>query len=212
MVELVGAARRRGARERAGPLTGRASRRTVHGMVEWKFQRRQGACGTCERAFEEGARHVSVLSARGEDLAREDQCLACWAQRAGSDDLFWWFTRHSANRRGLQLDLPTLEHVFVRLEGRSEARIRELRYVLCLLLMRKRRLKLLRMQRGEPESMLVRRPRRDESFQVFVFDFAPERVEELRGELAAIFDGAEPGEPPVGEEGAPPVLAVSGAS
>ena len=78
------------------------------------------------------------------------------------------------------------------LEGRSERRLRELRYVLCLLLMRKRRLKIVRILRdAEGESMLVRRPRRQEQLRVFVFDFDAQRMGELREELLRVFDSDE---------------------
>jgi hypothetical protein len=45
------------------------------------------------------------------------------------------------------------------------------------------------------DAFVVRRPRRQEEFTVFVFDFTPERMAELREELRAIFaGGATPAE------------------
>ena len=83
-----------------------------------------------------------------------------------------------------------IERLFFQLEGRAEDKIRELRYLLCLMLMRKRRLKLVKVQRGkEGEAMLVRQPRRKQEWRVFVYDFEPERIEVLRGELASLLDG-----------------------
>jgi hypothetical protein len=59
--------------------------------------------------------------------------------------------------------------------------------------MRKRRLKLQRVERGpDGEAMVVRRPRRDEGWRVFVFDFSPERLEQLHQELLQVFEGADP--------------------
>ena len=99
----------------------------------------------------------------------------------------------------MALDLESLEKLFLQLEGRSERAVRELRYLLCLLLMRKRRLKVERVERGaDGESFLVKRPRRDARHRVFVFDFDEQRMTELREQLQAIFDGAEA----VGEESA----------
>jgi hypothetical protein len=174
-------------------------------MIEWKFQARQAACSRCEQAYAEGQRHVSVLSIAGQDLVREDVCLGCWEQRRPVLDLFFWFTRHHPGRRRPQMDLATLEQLFLQLEGRTQQTVRELRYVLCLLLMRKRRLKLVRVARGPAgESLVVRRPRRTETQDVFVFDFTPERVDELRRELTRIFEGSEPGqwgEAPAGAAG-----------
>ncbi len=162
-------------------------------MTDWSFRRRQGWCQACEKRFDEGERHASSLAVVGEALAREDMCSGCWLGRAGRDDLFHWFTRHREGKRGLQLDLGTLEALFVRLEGRAEPRVREMRYLLALLLLRKRRIKVDRILReAEGESMLVHRPRRKESFRVFVFDFTAERMQELRADLVLLLEGAEP--------------------
>lgn len=108
--------------------------------------------------------------------------------------VFWWYTRYQAEtkKKTLQLDLAALEQIFVSLEGREEIPVRELRYLLCLILMRKRRVKLQKLERSpEGESFLVKRPRREQLFRVFVFDFSPERIAELRTQLQALFDGAD---------------------
>ncbi len=190
--------------------------------VDWKIRRREARCGTCEAAFPEGARHASLLAVQGDELAREDLCVRCFESRSNAGELFYWFTRQNAAKRGLVLDLVLLEQLFVGLEGRGEKAVRELRYLVALLLMRKRRIKLLRVARGEQgESMIVRRPRRKESFEVFVFDFDATRMDELRHELTRLFDGAEPpaalvgadtGAAVAGEPGTEPVDSVAAAS
>ena len=174
-------------------------------MAIWKIERRKPACAepSCERPFEDGDRHISCLLLREGEFLREDLCLTCWRakhgdeepdqQAEGGDELFWWRTRHEEQKkRTVQLDLASLEQLFVQLEGREERKVRELRYVLCLLLMRKRRVKVEKIQRGaEGESFIVKRPRRDERFQVFVFDFDAEQMDAVRTQLQAVFDGAE---------------------
>lgn len=162
-------------------------------MSDWKFRRRQAWCTRCTATFAEGERHVSCLRVAGDDVAREDICARCWTRAPEGGELFFWFTRHYAGKRALQLDLGTLESLFVQLEGKGEGRVRELRYVLCLLLMRKRRLKLDRVTRGADEggeAMIVHRPRRKEALRVDVFDLSPERMAELRGDLVRLLEGA----------------------
>jgi hypothetical protein len=184
-------------------------------MADWKFSRRRERCGACDAAFEDGSRHVSTLSLRGEELSRADVCLACWERDVPDRAIFFWYTRQSRERRGLHLDLSTLEQLFLRLEGRKEARMLEMRYVLALLLMRKKRLRLVRVVREPRETLVVRRPRREEALEVAVFDFRAERIEELRRELMEIFDGAEGipstegGEAEAREE-APPAASMAG--
>lgn len=182
-------------------------------MSEWRIRRRQAACGACERAFEEGERHASLLSIQEGELARHDLCGACWRERgeSGADELFWWFTRHrGARRRTLALDIGSIERLFLELEGRQEEKLRELRFLLCLLLMRKKRLRLERVQRARSgEALVVRRPRRREDLVVQVYDFTPERLDELRAQLQEILEGAGEAAEPAAEEapqagGAPP--------
>lgn len=162
-------------------------------MSDWKFGRRHGHCAACERAFAEDEAHVSALVIQAEEPQREDVCLECWGQREASEQLFWWRTHHRVGKkRGLALNLEALEAFFLVLEDKTDQTLRELRYILCLILMRKRRLKIVRILRSkEGEAMLVRRPRRKESLRVWVFDFSAERMEELRVKLVRIFDGDE---------------------
>lgn len=180
----------------------------------WKFHKRTERCGGCEKEFAEGEAHWSLLRIGAGELDREDLCRACFEGRAGlgSDrdadknaeesaedaaaaDLVWWRTRHQADRkRGLQLDLESIESLFMTLEGRPEQHVRELRFLLALLLLRKRRLKVVQVRRvdGE-EAFSLRRPRHGEELIVHVFDLTPERQAELKQALVALFDQPDPG-------------------
>lgn len=164
-------------------------------MADWKIRRRHGECSRCLAAFEDGQRLASLLRVDEEELlVREDLCEVCWKEGDSSGYLFWWFTHHHAARaRTVQLDLPSIERLFLELEGREERSLRELRYLLCLLLMRKKRVKLVRVLRGkEGERLVLRRPRRQEELVVHVFEFSPEKLDELRARLQEVLDGAGP--------------------
>jgi hypothetical protein len=161
-------------------------------MTAWNLKRQRIVCATCATGFEAGARYFSLLSTQAGELARSDFCQRCWSARpAGDVDLFWWRTRHEERKqRGLSFNLEALEALFVALEGRHDKAVVELRFLLCLLLMRKRRLKVVRMTRGAGlDAFLVRRPRRQEEFSVVLCEFTPERMAELREELRALFGG-----------------------
>jgi len=172
-------------------------------MADWKIRRRHGECSRCEAPFDDGARHASLLRVDEEqDLLREDLCPTCFEAGDPAGYLFWWFTRFRESRtRSLQLDLASLERLFMELDGREETKLRELRYLLCLLLMRKRKLKLQKVERRpEGEVLVLRRPRREEELRVWVFDFTPERIEEMRGRLQEVLEGAGPAPEPEEEE------------
>jgi hypothetical protein len=160
----------------------------------WKIARREAVCSTCQRAFEDGERHASSLAIRGEHLVREDFCAACFAARVEADQgLFWWFTHHRVEeRKAVRLDLDALDRLFDALATHDAPTARELCYLISLLLMRKRRLKLERVERGpDGEALLLRRPRKQELTRVFVFDFDRGRIDVLRDELRALFEGLD---------------------
>ena len=175
-------------------------------MSRWKVERRTGHCGSCERGFADGELHLSVLELTQEGLRRRDACRECWHREApegapprGQDrpggeilERFWWGTRHQAEpEKAVKMDMEVLEQLFDALADRGEERLAEIRYVICLLLMRKRRVKLVRLVREQGrEAFLVKKPRREEQHRVAVFDFGPERMEGIRHELQALLDGA----------------------
>jgi hypothetical protein len=166
-------------------------------MADWKIRRRDGECTRCEAGFGEGDRHASLLRLDEEEtLLREDLCPDCFASGDTDSYLFWWFTRfHEQRSKSLQLDLSSLERLFMELDGREEEKLRELRYLLCLLLMRKRKLKLQKVKRGKDGEVLVlRRPRRQEELEVWVYDFTPDRMEEMRTRLQEVLEGSGPSE------------------
>ena len=176
-------------------------------MVDWKIRRKEDACARCGRAFEDGEALFSVLQITPESLGREDRCPACHeAAEDPADTIFWRTTRREA-RRGLAVDFDSIERLFLALEPRTEERLQELRYLLSLLLLRKKRLKLVRVRRtAAAELMVMRRPRRTEEQEVRVFDLTSERTAVLRSELERIFEGAGaedlalPPEPAGGDE------------
>jgi len=162
-------------------------------VSNWKINRRDEGCAACERPFVDGEQHFSILLLNEEALGRADRCVACFeaADDLTEDDVFWRTRRRVKAKRGLAVDFESVERLFHALDGRSEERLQELRFLLSLLLMRKKRLKLVRVKRSaEGEWMLLRRPRRTEALGVKVFDLTPARAEELRAELERIIEGA----------------------
>jgi hypothetical protein len=173
-------------------------------MRDWKIHRREERCACCEAPFREGEHHFSILLFGAAGFEREDRCPICFAGGEASGELVFWRTEHRPReRRGLALDFDSIERLFLALAGRGEECLAELGYLLALLLLRKKRLKLVRVVRLEAgERLVVRQPRRTEELQVPVFDLSPERAEELRRDLERVFDGeiATDLGPPIGSE------------
>lgn len=164
-------------------------------MNDWRIHRREARCSRCERAFEEGESIFSLLFFEADRLRREDQCPPCFeapGQGGLPTDALFWRTRHLADRKArFAVDFEAIEELFLRLEGRCEGNLQELRYLLSLLLLRKKRLKLVGVRRSAGgETLCVRRPRRQEEFEVQVFELDSERALALKAELARVFEGS----------------------
>lgn len=163
--------------------------------MDWKLGRRQPACHRCERTFLEEEPHFSMLMVE-DVISRLDLCRACWSDEDATAAAVWWRThRRSVERKGLRLDMESIEALFSALAEREEKRFAELRYLLCLILLRKKRLKVDKvLQNSEGEFLLVRKPRTTTSSPVLVFDFEEERQAQLRDQLKQLFDGVDLGD------------------
>jgi hypothetical protein len=164
---------------------------------------RRDFCGPCWKAGAAGegltsAGQALVEDAPGPDLEQEQEGAVLKEGETPANDRFWWSSRHQeVADKSVRMDMEVLEQLFDALSPRKEVRLLEIRYVVCLLMLRKRRLKVTRVVREQgSEAFLVKKPRRDELHRVEVYDFTPERMETLRHELQALLDGAGTDEDP----------------
>jgi len=174
----------------------------------WKIGRRGTSCAGCSKPFEEGEEHFSTVSFLGEGIAREDACAACFGGTPPAEDAFFWKTRFAADRaRRAKVDLESLLEAFLRLRG--DEKRGPLRYLVALVLLRKRVLRMRRLERGaagKPDRLLVGVGRKGEVHEVIVPDLPAARIEALREGLRELMGLPGPpagrGEPdPVDSEG-----------
>jgi len=152
----------------------------------WKFGRRQGLCSGCGVPFPEGQTLFSVLRFEGDDLQRGDLCEGCFDAREPEGDLFWWRTSHAPGRVRLKVDFDLLLSLVRSLVGDSRPERLDLAFLLALLLIRHRRLRLTGISRVAGREILnLRRPRTREVFPVEVRELDSER----RGRLTEILGG-----------------------
>ena len=103
-----------------------------------------GSCAGCGKELAGGERFVAVLYDRGAEFQRQDYCLACWEERAdsaGADDVFCLWQGKvplPEEPRGRMVSDEVLIDFFERLDGQVEPAKVNLRFVLALMLMRKR--------------------------------------------------------------------------
>jgi len=110
---------------------------------EYNIAKAAGRCTACGKQLEPGESFTATLRETPDELVREDYCLSCWEthSRQSSPDVFgvWRSQMPQPNRKKrLFVDDELLINLFERLEGADAASKINLRFVLALVLMRKK--------------------------------------------------------------------------
>ena len=111
-------------------------------MSDWAIGRTSGRCAVSGRELAEGERYYAVLFDRGDTFERRDYSEACWEGPPEGAFCSWRARIPERRERKRQfVDDQVLMDFFERLGGESEESKVQFRFVLTLILMRKRLLK-----------------------------------------------------------------------
>jgi hypothetical protein len=110
---------------------------------EYQIAKWTGRCSTCGKELSAGCEFVAAVREGGQDLSREDHCPSCWESRpkdAAGAVLAEWHSRvpRKEEKRKLFVDDEVLIQFFRRLQSEAEPARQSFRFVLGLVLMRKK--------------------------------------------------------------------------
>lgn len=159
---------------------------------DWEISKTTGRCAITHRAFSEGEAYFAALFETPEGPERRDYAVEAWTTPPPGCFCYWRarvpVREEKANP--VAVDHETLIHLFCRLEDEESEMKQQFRFVLALLLMRKRRLKFQqRVREGEREYWQMRLVRDDSIHRVLNPRLTDEEVERLGGQLTAILSG-----------------------
>ncbi len=111
-------------------------------MDEWEINKPLGQCCGTGRKIDYGEEYFGALVETGEGLQRMDFCADYW-EKEKPDVFCYWRSRlpHPDQKKQIFVDDDMLLAFFERLEKETEQEKLNFRFVLALILMRKRRLK-----------------------------------------------------------------------
>ncbi|GMV95690.1 MAG: hypothetical protein HRF43_19925 [Phycisphaerae bacterium] len=191
--------------------------------TEWELARTSGRCALTGRVFGEGEAFFAALFETPAGFERRDYAPEAWSGPPEGCFCYWRgrVPRRDRKPTGLFIDPAMLTQIFVSLEDDpSEAR-QQFRFVLALLLMRKRLLRLEGSVRSEGREYWRMVLAADKSeHQVLNPRLTEERIAALSAQLTALLGGdveavETEGQPPAPQEpqrpGRPPEVAASGA-
>ena len=155
--------------------------------MDYEIQRSTRCCAATERKLEPGEEFYSVLIAEGAELVRRDYSVEAWE---GPPDgvIGWWKSRmpDGASKRMHWAPNDVMLEFFEQLESQPEKQ--DIRYVLALLLVRRRVMRLEEPEQDElgREVMVAYCPRRETTYRVTAAPPAASRVEQIQEELAKL--------------------------
>jgi hypothetical protein len=162
-------------------------------MLDFEVHRCSRMCCETEAILQPGDVFYSALVAQGSQVIRKDYCAAAWTgPPAGS--LGWWKSQvpdvHSRRMHWAPNDV--ILHYFEQLE--DEGSQADMRYVLALLMIRRRIVRLEDTERDaqDREVFVLYCPRNEREYRVVVTHLSPPRVDEIQHQLADLLFAGRP--------------------
>jgi hypothetical protein len=161
-------------------------------MLDFDVKRCTRRCAKTEREFRSGETIYSVLVPEGSDVVRLDYAEEAW-EGAPENAIGWWIGKMPSHDSKKVTWAPNdvMLHFFRELENNPDQI--ELRYVLCLLMIRRRILREEGSQRDEEgrEILQVHCPQDDSQHQVLAQLPEPEKAVELQAALSQLLVGGD---------------------
>jgi hypothetical protein len=155
--------------------------------MDYEVQRSTRHCTATGREFAAGETYYSVLMAEGADLKRYDYAADAW-QGPPAEAVGWWKSqipdRTTARKHWAPNDV--MLNFWDELAAQPDKQ--DMRYVLTLLLVRRRvfRLEEEKADAEGRELVAVYCPRRETTYEVLAVSPEPPRIEQIQAELAAL--------------------------
>ncbi|HRX83922.1 MAG TPA: hypothetical protein P5572_02765 [Phycisphaerae bacterium] len=162
-------------------------------MEQWEVAKCGGVCAATGRELAEGEEHWAVLFEDGESFRREDYALEAWeGPPEGAFCFFKTRVPFKEKKKRLLVDDEVLINFFTRLASEPEETRVHFRFVLALILMRKRLLKYEETDRSADAEVWIMRLARDKegpTHRVVNPRLNDEQIERVSRELGAILHG-----------------------
>jgi len=164
-------------------------------MLDFEVQRCTRRCAETDRELKPGEPFYSTLAIHGGEVVRHDYCEQAW-QGPPDGVLGWWKSRMPDPNASKLHWAPNdvMLHYFEQLDGPVEKQ--DVRYVLALLLIRRRLVRLEETEQDEQgrDVLVLYCPRRETEYKVAVVDPPAERIGQIQEELVKLLF-ADDGEP-----------------
>jgi len=159
-------------------------------VAEWKIEKGKQSCGACGAVFTDGAELFSALLDEKTHFIRKDFCAACWP---GVDRervfAFWLTTCEEKKKVRKYVDESVIMELFTRLGETTEEVKINFRYILALMLMRKKLLKFTDVvQKDGQEYLVLVDTKEDLTYEVLDPRMNEEQIEAAKEEAGKLLN------------------------
>ena len=161
-------------------------------VMEYDIHKSSHQCCVTGRTLQEGEEYYSVLVDAGGELVRHDYSMEAWAGEP-EGAIGFWKTRVPAKDqpKRIVIDVQVMLDFLRRLEEAEEPSKINMRYLLALLLMRKRVLKFDAVEReGEQDYLVLSCRREDATYRVLDPHLSEQELEELQTQMETVLGAA----------------------
>ena len=147
-------------------------------------------CAGCSRPLQAGEDYVATIAATPEGFVRQDRCTAC-ALAQNAHVFSFWRGKRAAQKSGAlpRLDFDSLLELLRRLDGRDDASSSRLRWIVAILLLRRRLVQIVNRSSTDGIETMEVKPRHDDrTFMVRDPKLTPEDFDSLHDDLSKIFN------------------------
>ncbi|MHB9069085.1 MAG: hypothetical protein ACYC54_01830 [Sedimentisphaerales bacterium] len=158
-------------------------------MADWEIKRPLGVCGGTEKTIAPGEEYIATLVETEQGLQRRDYCREYWNNNKPAVYCYWKSTMPAGEqKKKLFIDDDMLMAFFERLADETDEEKLSFRFVLTLILMRKRILKYDSSAVVEGREVWTLRiaGRGGEMAKVVNPHLAEDKIEQLSGQLGQI--------------------------
>lgn len=162
-------------------------------MAEWKVNRSQRVCAVTAKVFAAGDSFFSALQEEGDSFVRYDYATDIWPDVDKSAFFSYWKThipeKDQEKKNRLKIDTEAFYTFFSSLRSQQKNRNPLFTYLLALILIRKRILRLDEIEKSpDGEGLIIYDTRTKEEIRIDVPIVTEEDLQEARNELEQIFE------------------------
>ncbi|MCC7519430.1 MAG: hypothetical protein IT578_09625 [Verrucomicrobiae bacterium] len=166
-------------------------------MEEWKIQPRGSACSVCRRPFEARETCHTVLTLRAGQFLREDLCAPCWQGQGGGEVrarvgvVSLWQGGFEPPEAPPPDPLPhqDAESILRRMMERNSPEEAEARYLLAVMLERKRVFRHRETRQGETPLLVYEHAGTGEAFLIHDPRLRLDQLDAVQQRVSAMLDG-----------------------